>query len=248
MKILVSPTEYLDNRKKPIDQVNDEDALKVMLNSHAESIEVINSVLKDIQKATIQMYDHLSKTKDSKIIYAGARTSARIGVQDGAELYPTFGWAREKVGFLIAGNKQALFESIENAEDRVDSVLDEVVVSSQDIVLALAASGNTPYTCKVVEEANKIGALTIGISNNRDGKLLTISKLKICLDTGSEIVAGSTRLKAGTAQNICLNLISTLLMSKFGRVKNGQMSHMVVTNNKLRIRQKVINKLLKDRL
>ena len=196
----------------------------------------------------LNIYDHLSKNNESKIIYAGAGTSARIGVQDGAELFPTFGWPRERIAFLIAGNKKALFESVENAEDNVSSGLNRLDISNKDVVIGIAASGNTPDTCKVIEKSNEIGALSVGISNNNDSELLRISKLKIFLDTGPEVLAGSTRLKAGTAQKICLNLISTLLMSKFGRIKNGHMSHMVASNKKLRLRQKKIHQLLKNRI
>ena len=108
----------------------------------------------------------------------------------------------------------------------------------------MAASGNTPFTCKVLEEANKKNALTIAISNNPSGKLLEFGKCQIILDTKEELIAGSTRLKAGTAQKICLNIISSMVMIKMGRIKNGIMSHMVPTNEKLRNRKLRINKQL----
>ena len=101
----------------------------------------------------------------------------------------------------------------------------------------MAASGNTPFTCKVLEEANNKNALTIAITNNPNGKLLEFGKCQIILDTKEELIAGSTRLKAGTAQKICLNIISSLVMVKMGRVKNGKMSHMLPTNQKLRKRK-----------
>jgi N-acetylmuramic acid 6-phosphate etherase len=242
----VPPTEKLDKRKKPIDQLNDQEALKVMLNSQAESILAVRNNLENLENIVLEIYCHLSKSDEGRIIYTGAGTSARIGVQDGAELYPTFGWPRNRVGFLIAGAKKALFESIENAEDNILKVLDGIdgdTVCEKDVIIALAASGNTPYTCEVTKKSNQLGALTLGIANNKECKLLNESKLKVFLDTGPEVVSGSTRLKAGTSQKICLNLISTLLMSKFGRIKNGYMSHMVATNEKLRLREKEINKL-----
>ena len=244
-------TENLDNRKQPIDQLNDQDALMVMINSHAESILAVKKNIENIANIVLEIFEHLSNSEEGRIIYVGAGTSARIGVQDGAELYPTFGWPRKRVAFLIAGGKKALFESIENAEDNIYSVLEEIEgnpVCEKDVIIALAASGQTPYTCEVVTKSNELGALSLGISNNNDCALLNNSKLNIFLDTGSEIISGSTRLKAGTSQKICLNLISTLLMSKFGRIKYGQMSHMVPTNKKLRVRQKIINELLKESL
>ena len=111
-------------------------------------------------------------------------------------------------------------------------------------MIGLAASGNTPFTCKVLEEAGKKGALTIAISNNPDGYILKFGHVRIILDTQEEVISGSTRLKAGTAQKICLNIISSMVMIKMGRVKNGIMSHMVPTNEKLRNRKLRINKQL----
>ena len=106
----------------------------------------------------------------------------------------------------------------------------------------MAASGNTPFTCKVLEEAYKKNALTIAISNNPNGNILEFGKCKIVLDTKEELIAGSTRLKAGTAQKICLNIISSLVMIKMGRVHNGKMSHMLPTNQKLRERKLRLDK------
>jgi N-acetylmuramic acid 6-phosphate etherase len=133
-----------------------------------------------------------------------------------------------------------LLNSIENAEDDILEATKIVLtksINSEDVIIALAASGNTPFTCKVLEEANKKNALTIGISNNPSGKLLEFGKCQIILDTKEELIAGSTRLKAGTAQKICLNIISSLVMVKMGRVQNGIMSHMLPTNQKLRDRK-----------
>ena len=109
-----------------------------------------------------------------------------------------------------------------------------------DVVIGLAASGSTKFTVDVIKFANQLGALTIGISNNLNSLLEKNAFLPIVLDTGAEIVAGSTRLKAGTAQKICLNLISTLVMTRLGRVKKGMMNNLIVTNKKLSIRKKQI--------
>ena len=127
--------------------------------------------------------------------------------------------------YILAGKNKALTTSVEGAEDDEKSAVNqfkEKNISNSDIIIALAASGKTPFTVKVVQEANKIGALTIGISNNLKSKLLTESKIKIFIDSGKEVLAGSTRLAAGTTQKICLNLISTMVMAKLGRVKKGR--------------------------
>jgi len=245
-------TEKLDSRKISIDQMNDYEALSSMLESHSESYMAVRGGLKNIEEAVSEVYFHLKKSDIGRLIYCGAGTSARIGVQDGAELFPTFGWPKHRVGFLIAGGKSSLFEATEGAEDNTKNVLrgtiDRVKITKHDVLIAIAASGNTPFTCAAVKDAKKLGALTLGISNNENGILFRYSNLKVFLDTGPEIVAGSTRLKAGTSQKICLNLISTLLMCKMGRVKNGYMSHMVPTNQKLRLRKEIINNILKNRL
>ena len=185
--------------------------------------------------------------QESRIIYAGAGTSGRIGLQDGVELFPTFNWPRDRLDYIIAGGNQAILSAIENAEDDVVSakeIIRKKVINNTDIIIGIAASGNTPFTCKVLEEAFKKDALTIAISNNPDGKILKFGKINIVLDTKEEVIAGSTRLKAGTAQKICLNTISTMVMVNMGKVKNGMMSNMVPTNEKLRKRKINIEKKL----
>ena len=118
-------------------------------------------------------------------------------------------------------------------------------ICSDDVVIGLAASGNTPFTCSVIREAFLKKALTISISNNPNGELLRYGIVKIILDTKEEVIAGSTRLKAGTAQKICLNVISSMVMMKMGRVKNGIMNKMVPTNQKLRNRREYFKDLSK---
>ena len=198
-----------------------------------------------IELAINHIYEHLSGSSSGRLIYVGAGTSGRIGVQDGVELYPTFGWPKSRLDFIIAGGKDAILNSIENAEDNTmnaSKLVKSKSINSNDVVIALAKpSGNTPFTCKVLEEAYIQKSLTLAISNNPKGQILKYGKISIVLDTEEEIIAGSTRLKAGTAQKICLNIISSMLMIKLGRVKNGCMSHMVATNKKLKIRKETSN-------
>ena len=143
--------------------------------------------------------------------------------------------------FIIAGGLPALLKAVENAEDNTklaEKIVSEKLICEKDVVIGIAASGNTPFTCKVVEKAKKNNALIIAISNNPKGKILEHADHKIILNTKEEVIAGSTRLKAGTAQKICLNIISSMVMVKMGRVKNGIMNKMVPTNKKLRLRKK----------
>ena len=118
------------------------------------------------------------------------------------------------------------------------------IIKPTDVVIALTASGSTKFTIDVVKFANNLGALTVGVSNNVESKLENYAQIPIILDTGAEVVAGSTRLKAGTAQKICLNLISTLVMTRLGKVKKGMMNNLIVTNKKLSLRKKKIDLIL----
>lgn len=176
---------------------------------------------------------------DGRLFYVGAGTSGRIAVQDGVELGPTFGWAAERLVYALAGGPGALMSSAEGAED--DSAAGEAVIREAapvpgDVVVGVAASGRTPYTVAAVRAAAASGALTIGVANNADTPLLEAAAHLILLDTGAEIVAGSTRMKAGTAQKIALNLFSTAVMLRLGRVHAGLMVGMRATNAKLRER------------
>ena len=178
-----------------------------------------------------------------RLIYVGAGTSARIGVQDGAELTPTFDWPSERLAFLIAGGLDALSRSIEGAEDSKDDGVRAVTaarVGPQDVVIAVAASGTTPFTVAALGAAREAGAMTVAIASNAGSAMLHEAGHRILVETGEEIVAGSTRMKAGTAQKIVLNLFSTALMVKLGRVYRGLMVDMRTTNAKLHRRAKAI--------
>lgn len=171
-----------------------------------------------------------------RLVYAGAGTSGRLAVQDGAELMPTFSWPEERLLLLMAGGSEALLRSVEGAEDevsRAERLIREHVIDSKDALIAVAASGTTPFTLACLREAKRRGALTIGIANNAGTPLLEEADHPIWLDTGAEPIAGSTRLKAGTAQKIALNLLSTLLMILLGRVYQGLMIDVQAVNEKL---------------
>jgi N-acetylmuramic acid 6-phosphate etherase len=205
--------------------------------SQAEAVAAVQPALPSIAAAVGAAVERLRR--GGRLVYCGAGTSARIGVQDGAELLPTFNWPADKVAFVIAGGEKALLRAVENAEDSAEdgsSQITQLRVGSDDVVLGIAASGNTPFTVAAVETARRQGALTIGIANNAGSRLLSASDHPILIDTGAEAVAGSTRLKAGTAQKIVLNLLSTAVMIQLGRVYRGLMVDMRPTNAKLRQR------------
>jgi len=240
----IPQTEKLYQKSKPIDKLCFSDAISLMIKEQKNASSNVKKASKSIEFSTNMIYEHLKLNSKGRLIYVGAGTSGRIGVQDGVELLPTFNWPKKRLDYIIAGGNRAVLNSVENAEDDIKEAIDIVSkksINSQDVLIGLAASGNTPFTCKVLEEANNNGALTVAISNNPMGKLLNFGKCKIILDTKEELISGSTRLKAGTAQKICLNIISTMVMVKMGRVRNGIMSHMVPTNQKLRDRKFRIN-------
>jgi len=174
-----------------------------------------------------------------RLAYAGAGTSGRIGVQDAVELMPTFDWPEHRLVLLMAGGDAALLRSIENAEDREDLATAAVVehgLGPQDVLVGIAASGTTPFTVAAVRTARERGALTIAIANSARTPLLDAAEFPVLIETGAEAIAGSTRMKAGTAQKVVLNLFSTAIMVRLGRVYRGQMVDMQARNAKLRAR------------
>jgi N-acetylmuramic acid 6-phosphate etherase len=171
-----------------------------------------------------------------RLVYAGAGTSGRLAVQDGAELMPTFNWPEDRLVLLIAGGKEALLRSVEGAEDeigRAERLVHEYVIDGKDVLVGVAASGTTPFTVACLREAKRRGALTVGIANNPGTPLLEEADCPIWLDTGPEPIAGSTRMKAGTAQRIAMNLLSSLVMIQLGRVYEGLMVDVQAVNQKL---------------
>ena len=171
-----------------------------------------------------------------RLIYAGAGTSGRLGVLDSVELRPTFGWPKERALALLAGGKAAMFEAVEGAEDdRAQGAADlrALQPTKHDVLIALAASGATPFVLGVLEAARAAGLLTIGIANNEGAPVACQAEFGITLETGSETISGSTRLKAGTAQKIALNTLSSAIMVRLHKVYGNLMVDVQPTNAKL---------------
>jgi N-acetylmuramic acid 6-phosphate etherase len=174
--------------------------------------------------------------RGGRLIYAGAGTSGRIAAQDAAELPPTFSWPYERAIPVMAGGEQALIRAAEGAEDSREAAkqaLIDLETGPNDVVIGLAASGRTPFAIAALDHARSVGALAIGIYNNACGKLGDAADIPILMDTGPEFIAGSTRMKAGTAQKAALNCLSTGVMIKLGFVFRGKMVEMRATNEKL---------------
>ena len=171
-----------------------------------------------------------------RIVYVGAGTSGRLGVLDSVELHPTFSWPRDRSPALLAGGESAMFVAVEGAEDdRAQGGVDLLALAptANDVVLLLAASGGTPYAMGAAEAARAAGALTVGLVNNPGAPLAAATDIGIVLDTGPEIISGSTRLKAGTAQKIALNTFSSSVMVRLNKVYGNLMVDVRATNAKL---------------
>ena len=174
-----------------------------------------------------------------RLIYIGAGTSGRLGLLDSVELYPTFSWPPERALALLAGGREALYRAVEGAEDDREKGAQDLRAlnpSRDDVVILLAASGATPYTMGAVAAARATGALTIGIGNNAGAPIANEAEIGIVLETGYELISGSTRLKAGTAQKIALNTLSSAVMVRMHKVYGNLMVDLKPTNAKLRER------------
>ena len=229
-------TEIRNNEFENIEKWSNELILKRMLESQRNAFDAVKNNLKPIEKAVSLAVKKL-KNYNSKIVYVGAGTSGRIGILDGVELIPTFGWPKNRVNFCFSGID--VKKASEGSEDNIKLALKhfkEVDITEHDVVLFLAASGSTIYTNTILEKSKSLGALTVSFSNNKKSKLLESSDVSIYLNTGHEFLAGSTRLSAGTSQKIALNLFSTCLMIRLNKVYKGFMVDMKVTNSKLRNR------------
>jgi N-acetylmuramic acid 6-phosphate etherase len=238
-KVALSPTEMVDPAGREFDRLPITEQLDRLLASQANAIQAVRAITADIGQAVSAASARL-RGGQGRLIYTGAGCSIRIGVQDGVELVPTFGWPMTRLGYLIAGGAKALSVSVEGAEDDVTDAQLQVETESiheSDVVIGIAASGNTPFTCQVLASAKECGALTIGVTSNPDGRLVEIASHGLVAETGSEVLAGSTRLAAGTAQKALLNVFSTSLMTQLGRVLGNEMLCVQATNAKLKERQ-----------
>ncbi len=222
----------------PIDHLPMHDAVRGMWAGQIDAISVIEPALPDLARACAEMAKRLSD-QNGRIVYAGAGTSIRIAVQDGVELGPTFGWPEHRLAYVIAGGPAALMKSAEGAEDDAQDAAAQVAalgLTTNDILIGVAASGRTPFTISAIEAARKAGALTIAIANNEGSPLAAAADIALTAATGAELVTGSTRMKAGTAQKAILNLLSTGTMIRLGHVIDGEMVSMIISNEKLFLR------------
>jgi N-acetylmuramic acid 6-phosphate etherase len=230
----IMDTERPSPRYTGIDVWEPPDALDAMIEGQFAAVAAVRAARASILAAALAMEARLRE--GGRIVYAGAGTSGRLAVQDGAELMPTFSWPPERLLLLLAGGDEAMVRAVEGAEDESEKAAALVRahgVGAADVVIAVAASGATPFTLACLREAKRQGALTIGVANNPGTPLLAVAAHPICLETGAEPIAGSTRMNAGTAQRITLSLLSSLVMIRLGKVYAGLMVEVQAVNAKL---------------
>jgi len=227
-------TEQVDEKFALLDVMTVGELLQVMNESDTEVPKAITQVLPTIKIVIDGIIDRM--LQGGRLIYMGAGTSGRLGVLDAAELGPTFSVAPTEVIAFIAGGDVALRHAVEAAEDNIElsvAELKKINLTAQDIVIGIAASGRTPYVISALKYANEIGALSVGLTSNPGSEITKVAQHAIAVDTGPELLAGSTRLKSGTAQKLVLNMISTITMIRLGKTFGNLMVDLQITNEKL---------------
>ncbi len=230
-------TEQLNERTLHIDECSTEEMLRLINQEDATAADAVREAIPQIARTVDAAAEALRY--GGHMIYLGAGTSGRLGVLDASECTPTFGVSPELVQGYIAGGDRALRMSAEDCEDSAEAgekLIRDCMVSDRDIVIGISASGTAAFVRGALQLAGKLGAVTVAVVNNRD----TILKdcVQICIEsvTGPEVISGSTRMKAGTADKMILNMISTGTMIRLGRVYGNRMVDLHASNNKLRAR------------
>ncbi len=217
--------------------LQDMSVLELIRNINLEDKSVANTIEKILPEIEVLINQIVPRMKaGGRLFYMGAGTSGRLGIVDASECPPTFGVDHGKVIGIIAGGDAAIREAVENAEDSISQGwldLQDFNIGKNDSVIGIAASGSTPYVISALEMCNKNGIITGCITCNEDSKLAKTSQYPIIAVVGPEFVTGSTRMKAGTAQKLILNMISTSVMIQLGHVKGNKMVDMQLSNNKL---------------
>jgi N-acetylmuramic acid 6-phosphate etherase len=230
-------TEAIDSRFSKIDTLSTIELLKLFNDGDKGVAEEVAKVLPKVAEAINEITMRMEL--GGRLIYVGAGTSGRLGVLDASECIPTFSLEDGLVIGIIAGGDTALRTGIEGAEDVLEGAIEELKkmnFSKKDSLVGIAASGRTPYVVGALKYAKEIGAASIALSCNLNSELSKFANVAIEVDTGAEILAGSTRLKAGTAQKLVLNMISTVSMIKLGKTYGNLMVDLQVSNIKLRDR------------
>ena len=228
-------TESIDPDSADLDLRSTGEVLATLLASQRRGLDAVEVARDALERAVTAAAARL-REGEGRLVFAGAGASGRLAVQDGAELWPTFGWPASRLVLAMAGGERALIASVEGVEDDARAARAEaeaLALGPADVVVALAASGGSAWTCAWLEAARRCGALGIGLANNADTPLLAAADCPVLLDSGTEVLAGSTRMAAGTAQKVALNLFSTTLMVRLNRTHGNLMVDMAAVNAKL---------------
>lgn len=227
-------TETPRSEHSELDLYDSGQLLQLLVDDQLQAVAAVQLALPALTQAVEAALPRLRA--GGRLLYAGAGTSGRLGVLDSVELGPTFSWPRERAQALLAGGAAAMFVAVEGAEDDADQGardLQALAPQADDVLLALAASGGTPYVLGALRAARAAGSLCVGFANNPGAPVLAAADIAVLLDTGPELISGSTRLKAGTAQKIALNSFSSALMVRLGKVYRNLMVDLRASNAKL---------------
>ncbi len=227
-------TETPDARHPRLDRYATPDLVAAFVDDQFDAVAAVRAAVPDIVRAVDAAVPRLRA--GGRLIYIGAGTSGRLGVLDSVELTPTFNWPPERARALMAGGDPAMYVASEGAEDDASQAaqdLHRLGPGENDVVVCVAASGSTPYVLGALQHARMCGALTIGVANNPGSALATLAEIGITLATGAEVISGSTRLKAGTAQKIALNTFSSAVMVRLHKVFGNLMVDLRASNSKL---------------
>lgn len=230
-------TEMRNEKTMHIDKMDTLSMLKIMNEENKNAVLAVERAMEDIAKAC----DAVAAAFENKgrLFYIGAGTSGRLGVMDAAECPPTFGVPKDQVIAIIAGGMKSLMEASENVEDNGALGRNDLMaynITSRDVVMGISAAGGARYVMGALEYAKSMGCTTVGLTCNKNSIINIYSDISICTDTGAEVVTGSTRLKAGTAHKLVLNMLSTCAMIKTGKVYENFMINLKPMNEKLRKR------------
>ena len=230
-------TEQVDESLANLDSLTPNELLKAI---NAADSEVPSAVLREIDDIEVALSGIVDRLKmGGRLIYLGAGTSGRLGVLDASECGPTFSVGSDLVIGLIAGGDVALRSPVEGAEDDEKGAIEQLTalkLNEEDVVVGIAASGRTPYVIGALKHARSLGSLTIALASNKKSKIGEVAELKIEIDSGPEVLSGSTRMKSGTAQKLVLNMLSTGAMILMGKTFGNLMVDLQVNNIKLRDR------------
>ncbi|EJX9275726.1 N-acetylmuramic acid 6-phosphate etherase [Enterococcus faecalis] len=227
-------TEARNEATKKIDQVSTLEMVTLINQEDQKVAQAIEKVLPKIAAAIDAAAERFKK--GGRLIYCGAGTSGRLGALDAIELTPTYSVSPERAFGILAGGEKAMYQAIEGAEDSKELAIEDLTqhqLTARDVVIAIAASGRTPYAVSAIEYGKKVGALTISVTCNNQSPMNQLAEIGIAPIVGPEVITGSTRMKAGSAQKMVLNMFSTGIMVKVGNIYQNLMVNVQPTNEKL---------------